>query len=197
MIEKQLIDTASAEPDIASLDDAGKALLKTVHKTIKSVSRDLSQESFSFNTAIARCMELVNAFYKYTADKTEGDSPVSSEDKALITFTVRMLLLILAPMAPHISEQLWHDAGFAPQESDSVHKTQWPQHKDALTIDDEVELVLQVNGKIISKIAAPRGLPKPDAERLARDDVKLKAKINGQEVRKVIVVPDKLVNIVV
>jgi leucyl-tRNA synthetase len=197
LIEKGLIDPKSEAPDIESLDNAGKTLLKTVHKTIKSVSRDLSPEAYSFNTAIARCMELLNAFYKYTAEKTEGDAKVSDADKALITFTVRSLLLLLAPMAPHISEQLWQDAGFAADASDSVHKNQWPQHKDALTIDDEIELVLQINGKIISKIVAPRGLSNPDAERLARDDAKIKAKLNGQQARKVIVVPNRLVNFVV
>jgi leucyl-tRNA synthetase len=197
-IEKKLINPASEAPDMGSLDDSGKTLLKMVHKTIKAVSRDLSPEVYSFNTAIARCMELVNAFYKFTADKTEGVSvEVSETDKALITFTSRSLLLLLAPMAPHISEELWQAAGFAKDPSDSIHKTPWPEYKDALTIDDEIELVLQVNGRIVSKLATQRGLSKPDAERLALEDPKVSAKLNGQEVRKVIVVPDKLVNLVV
>ena len=96
-----------------------------------------------------------------------------------------------------ISEELWHQTGFAKQSGTSIHVATWPSYDDALTIDDEIELVLQVNGKILNKVAARRGLSKPEAEEIALKDDKVKSKINGSAVRKVIVVPDKLVNVVV
>ncbi len=184
--------------EFGSLDDSSKDLLKLVHKTIKAVSRDLNTESFSFNTAIARCMELVNRLYKYVAEKTAGDElKASLEELDLISFAVRSLLLLMAPMAPHITEELWHTTGCAGSSSESIHCTQWPAYVEDLTVDNEVELVLQVNGKIVNKLVAPRGLDRQNAEQLAMSDSRIQSKINGQQIRKVIVVADKLVNIVV
>jgi leucyl-tRNA synthetase len=79
----------------------------------------------------------------------------------------------------------------------SIHTETWPTYEDALTIDDEIELVIQVNGKIVNKIAARRGLAKQEAEDIALTDIKVKDKLNGSSVKKVIVVPDKLVNVVI
>jgi leucyl-tRNA synthetase len=185
-----------------NMEPQDRELLKRVHKTIKSVSADLSSERYIFNTAIARCMELVNELYKYVSDCGEGQNGskervFSHEEKALLTFSVRHLLLLLAPMAPHTSEELWQAAGFGGQDKKSIHVTAWPKFDDALTIDNEIELVLQVNGKIISKVAAARGLGKSEAEAMALSDGKIKSKIDGFAVRKVIVVQDKLVNVVI
>lgn len=189
-------DTADVKP--AELDGTSAELLKLTHKTIKAVSRDLSQESYSFNTAIARCMELVNGLYKFVAEKSVEDKlTLSSQEKALFSFSIKHLLLLMAPMAPHISEELWHLSGFAAGKDKSIHVTKWPAFDEALTIDNEIELVLQVNGKIVNKVVAPRGLAKSAAEELAISDAKMKGKIDGQPIRKVIVVADKLVNIVV
>lgn len=185
-----------------ALDDRSKSLHSLVHKTIKSVSNDLSQERYIFNTAIARCMELVNGLYKYVFEVSESNSsgngsPFSPEQRNLLAFSIRSLLLLLAPMAPHITEELWERSGFLAQGGKSIHVTQWPGYVEALTIDNQVELVLQVNGKIVNKVSAPRGLARPQAEELALKDEKMLVKISGQPVRKVIVVPDKLVNVVV
>jgi leucyl-tRNA synthetase len=197
--EKGYINPEPGEIGADGLDAASKDLLKLTHKTIKSVSRDLSQQVYSFNTAIARCMELVNGLYKYVADKSTGDQlNLSSAEKDLISFSLRSLLLLMAPMAPHITEELWHQTGFAKSGTEpSIHVTAWPTHREDLTIDDEIELVLQVNGKIVSKMTAPRGMDKKKAEELALNDAKMLGKIDGQPVRKIIVVPDKLVNVVV
>jgi leucyl-tRNA synthetase len=100
-------------------------------------------------------------------------------------------------MAPHISEELWHMTGNAGGPADSVHVTAWPAFVQELTVDDEIELVLQVNGKIVSKVVAPRGLSSAEAESLALNDAKVKSRLDGQPVRKVIVVANKLVNLVV
>lgn len=184
-------------PSIDSLADRSKPVLKLVHKTVKAVTNDLSPERYVFNTAIARCMELVNGLYKFVAEirVLEGGG-VSKEDKQLLSYSMKTLLLLLAPMAPHISEELFQklpstgDAG-------SIHTHTWPTFEESLTVDDEIELVIQVNGKIVNKVAAPRGLEKNKAEQIALDDEKVKAKLNGGTVRKVIVVPDKLVNVVI
>ncbi|HMW90421.1 MAG TPA: leucine--tRNA ligase [Candidatus Obscuribacter sp.] len=170
---------------------ADKNLIKLVHKTIKAVSNDLSPERYVFNTAIARCMELVNGLYKYVQEvEPKEASPV-------LSFAVYNLLLLLAPMAPHITEELYHQLGLALSDKDSIHCSKWPDFDESLTVDDEIELVLQVNGKIVSKVPASRGLDRKAAEGLAMDDDKMKAKLTGQAVKKVIVVPDKLVNVVI
>lgn len=202
------------------LDTSGQNFHKLVHKTIKAVSNDLERGRYIFNTAIARCMELVNGLYKYAqelnARASEGNGKsktsltgegaatlapqghsLSTDELQLLSFAIRNLLLLLAPMAPHISEELWKQAGYITKDTDSIHITQWPTFDEALTIDNQIELVLQVNGKIVNKVPAARGLEKKTAEDLALADEKVKSKIEGQAIKKVIVVPDKLVNVVV
>ncbi len=218
LIERGVIKPAN-QVNHAELDESGKTFHKLVHKSIQAVSADLDPSRYVFNTAIARCMELVNGLYKYSQElaargdgsngndngKEKGstsDSLVPEADKLskaeaeVLSFGVKSLLLILAPMAPHITEELYQRAGFLEDGRQSIHQTPWPEFDPALTFDDEIELVLQVNGKIVNKVSAPRGLDRPKAEEIALADVKVKAKIDGLSVQKVIVVPDKLVNIV-
>ncbi|MEZ4535385.1 MAG: class I tRNA ligase family protein [Cyanobacteriota/Melainabacteria group bacterium] len=121
---------------------------------------------------------------------------MKAEERQLLSFAVRNLLLMLAPMAPHITEELWSRTGFMAAYDSSLHVFPWPGFDDKLTIDDEVELVLQVNGKIVNKVPCVRGMAKTEVEELALADEKVKAKLNGQSVKKVIVVPNKLVNVV-
>jgi leucyl-tRNA synthetase len=206
-----LIESGAIKPDSISstpavehekLDQKSQALHSLVHKTIKAVTADLSAERYNFNTAIARCHEMVNGLYKYLQDAgSDNGSSVtkefSQEQVALFVFAMRSLLLVLAPMAPHIAEELWEQAGFAKAEAAFIHVTKWPTFDESLTIDNQIELVLQVNGKIVSKVSAPRGLAKPQAEEIAMNDRKIRSKIDGQQIRKVIVVPDKLVNVVI
>jgi leucyl-tRNA synthetase len=198
---RKVAETGYAKVEPEALDAKGKALNSLLHKTIKAVSQDLDPERYIFNTAIARCMEFVNGLYKYMAEASDnngdGGGAIAASEQSLLVECVRNLLLLLAPMAPHLSEELWERAGFASQTGTSIHIATWPKFDDALTIDDEIELVLQVNGKIVSKVAARRGLPKPEAEEIALKDGKIQTKINGQSIRKIIVVPDKLVNVVV
>jgi leucyl-tRNA synthetase len=201
-----ILGTVSDTKLPADIEPAEKQLLQLVHKSIKAVSQDLSQERFIFNTAIARCMELVNGLYKYHADRSEassgknggsGAAPYSDEQKQLITFAIQRLLLLLAPMAPHTTEDLWQQCKFGGNELKSIHVTEWPTYSEELTIDNEIELVFQVNGKLVSKALTKRGIAKDEAEKLALADGKIQAKIAGQTIRKVIVVPDKLVNVVI
>ncbi|MBS2011209.1 MAG: leucine--tRNA ligase [Cyanobacteria bacterium SZAS TMP-1] len=188
------LQAAQGEIDEASLDPAARAVLRSVHKTIKAVTQDLSPERYVFNTAIARCMELVNALYKYVQEEKDLNSTQARE---VLTYACKSLLLLLAPMAPHISEELFHQSKFAKSLQESIHTHAWPSFDEKLTIDDEIELVLQVNGKIVSKVAARRGLTREAAEAIALAEEKVVAKMNGGGARKVIVVPDKLVNVVI
>jgi len=188
------LKAAGGDIDEAGLDAGAKTIFRSVHKTIKAVTQDLSPERYVFNTAIARCMELVNALYKYVQEEKDLNS---AQAKDVLTYACKSLLLLLAPMAPHISEELFHQSGFAKSLQESIHTHTWPTFDDKLTIDDEIELVLQVNGKIVSKVAARRGLSREAAEAIALAEEKVLAKMNGGGARKVIVVPDKLVNVVI
>jgi leucyl-tRNA synthetase len=193
--------------DPARLSPTDRQLLSLVHKTIKAVSQDLSPERYIFNTAIARCFELVNGLYKFQNEimgegnggngKNGAAAPQSRERKALLTFAIRNLLLLLAPMAPHTTEELWQKCKFGGKGEQSIHTTAWPTFYEALTIDNQIELVFQLNGKVVSKANVPRGLSEDQAKELALSDQKIKAKIGELSVRKVIVVPDKLVNVVI
>ncbi len=149
---------------------------KAVHKTIKKVSDDY--ERMKFNTAIAAMMSLVNDF-------TKKGSVTKGEYLALIT--------LLNPVAPHMTEELWEkygDGGFL-----SVHK--WPEYDDEKTVDDEVEIVVQINGKIKDKLMISAGLDKDGTLEAAMASEKIKNLIDGKEIVKTIAVLGKLVNIVV
>jgi len=219
--QKLIALPANINFDTANLPPALVALLKLTHKTIKAVSQDLGADRYLFNTAIARCMELLNGLYKFIGDKTsrDGDKNTSGSEntvpvlennggkgmsvtvfdqmeRQVLTFAYSNLLLLLAPMAPHVTEELWHNLGFTDSEGESIHVHNWPAYDEKLTIDDEIELVLQVNGKIVSKQIVPRGLEKSKAEALALADNRVQMKIDSRPVRKVIVVIDRLVNVV-
>ena len=199
LIEAGAISQNDAAPSFDSLPDSGKTALKLVHKTIKAVTKDLQPERYVFNTAIARLMEMVNGFNDYlrAVKAVENPQNLSDAEKALLGFASRHLLLLLAPMAPHISEELFQMLPSRKGKTGSIHTETWPSYDDALTVDDEIELVIQVNGKIVNKVAARRGLDKQQAEEIALTDDKVKDKLNGSSVKKVIVVPDKLVNVVI
>jgi len=136
-------------------------------------------EGLQFNKAIAALYELTNAI--------EKAAPSASRDAA-----IRILLLLAAPAAPHLAEQAWVLRGEAGMIADAA----WPEYDPALLIDDEVTIAVQVNGKLRDTLVAPRGLAKDATEALALASLKVQAQLAGAAPRKVIVVPDRLVNIV-
>ena len=148
---------------------------RTLHKTIKKVSQDI--ETLSFNTAISRMMEFVNFFTK----QKQRPQPLMEQ-----------FVLLLSPFAPHITEELWKLLGH----NESLAYEPWPQFDESLTVDAANEVPIQIKGKIKSKIMVPSGTSKDDLEKLALADEKIVEALDGLTVRKVIVVPDKLVNIV-
>ncbi len=157
-------------------EDYSKELETNVHKTIMKVSDDF--EKMKYNTAIAAMMSLVNDFYK--AERvTKGE--------------YRTLITLLNPVAPHITEELWEMYGTG----GLLATTKWPDFDPDKTVDDEIEIVVQLNGKIKDKVMTKNGLSKDEMEAAVLDNDKVKALIDGKTVVKVICVPGKLVNIVV
>lgn len=152
------------------------ALEKNIHKTIKKVGEDF--ERMKFNTAIAAMMSLVNDFYK-AASITRGD--------------YKILLTLLNPVAPHMTEELWEIFG----NGKLLSLEPWPQYDPEKTVDDQVEIVVQINGKIRDKVMIHAGLDKESTEKAAMASEKIREMITGKTVVKVIAVPGKLVNIVV
>jgi leucyl-tRNA synthetase len=157
-----------------------KAQLKVIHATIKKVGEDI--ESLSFNTAISQMMIFVNTF------TNANPRPKSA---------LRTLLQVLNPFAPHLTEELWERLGFAENGARPLSTEPWPVFDPALLIEDEIEIVLQVNGKVRDKIIVKKDASKEDVEAAARASSKIAEWTAGKEIKKVVVVPGKLVNIVV
>jgi leucyl-tRNA synthetase len=149
---------------------------RMLHKTIQAVTRDLDQ--MSFNTAIARMMEFTNFFLKEESRPRAAMEP---------------FVLLLAPFAPHLAEELWQALGHT---STLAYET-WPQYDEALLREDTVEVPVQVNGKLRGKIAVPTGSDAAAIEAAARADSHIAELLAGKNVAKVIVVPGRMVNFVV
>lgn len=177
--------TEDASYDVNDLSKVERDLRRALHASIKKVSEDIG-ERHNFNTAISSIMELVNAMYALKDSST-------SLHQGLMREVVSKLLRLLAPFAPHISEELWSHT----MKEGSVHKQAWPVF-DPLAIKlEEVEIVLQINGKVREKIVVAVGLTAKELEEKALGQDKVQALIEGKQVVKVICVPQKLVNIVV
>jgi leucyl-tRNA synthetase len=170
--------------DISALTAEERTLRRSVHKTIRKVTEDLD-ERFHFNTAIAAVMELLN-----TLQSTELSSP---QQGAVMKEALESLVLLLSPIVPHISEELWQRLGHA----ELLSSTPWPEYDPAAVVDEEVLVVVQVNGKLRSKITLPAGMDEDSLKAKALADEKVQPFLEGLQVRKVICVPGKLVNIVV
>jgi leucyl-tRNA synthetase len=176
---------AQEDYDVATLDVNEKELRRALHATIRKVTDDVA-DRFNFNTAISSIMELVNAMHTYRDVAT-------SPNPALIRETIATLLRLLAPFAPHITEELWSLTGHA----DSIHQQAWPKWDAEALKTAEVEVVFQINGKVRDKLTVPSDLSMAELEKVALDQERVQQLIEGKTVVKVIAVPNKLVNIVV
>ncbi len=181
---KEIISKVSGEIKYSELTKVDKDLLRITHSTIQRVTSDLS-ERFNFNTAISRIMELVNAAYDYK-DKEENINPLVLKE------AVETIVLTLMPFSPHIAEELWAELG----KTELLVKTNWPEVTEEYLAEDEVEVVLQINGKVRDKIKVPADLNKEEMEKFAMDSSRIKELTEGKAIKKVIVVPKKIVNIV-
>ena len=173
----------AASLDVNALNDAEKALRRKTHATIAKVTDDVGRR-FTFNTAIAAVMELFNEVSKLKTDTAAGTTARFEAYRAIV--------LLLSPITPHITQNLWHTLGFTTLLMDET----WPQADESAMQQDELELVVQVNGKLRSRISVAASAPKDAIEADALADENVKKHTDGQTVRKVIVVPGKLVNIV-
>jgi leucyl-tRNA synthetase len=158
-------------------------LYRKTHQTIKKVTTDIERE-YHFNTAIAALMELVNEISSFV--------PNSDEDQKVFRFALEQVLLLLSPFSPHIAEELWETTGNAP----SIFEREWPVWDEEAAREETIELVVQVNGKLRSKIMMPAGTSDDEIRRLALEDEKIKEIASGKAIKKVIVVRGKLINIV-
>ena len=163
--------------------DAAKQLRFKEHDTVRRVTRDIENE-FQFNTAIAAVMELVNEMYGLK-DKL-GDEPEA------LSSAMATAVTLLSPVAPHVCEELWQALGHA----ESLAVQPWPTYDEKALVKDEVTLVVQVNGKVRGKFQAANNAPKDEVEKTALEQENVAKFIEGKTVRKVIVIPNKLVNIV-
>jgi leucyl-tRNA synthetase len=167
--------------------DAARALRLVLNRSVKGATEDLA--SWQFNTAIARIMELVNECYQY-APVEETSEP---EDPALMRAAIETVIRLLAPIAPHLGEELWVMTGHDPPLIDAG----WPDYDPEILRTEEVTIVIQVNGKVRDEIRVPRDLPDQEVEAQALAHGRIPEILDGRQVRKVIVVPNKLVSLVV
>jgi leucyl-tRNA synthetase len=182
----RLVTDFTAQPRVArnqqgQLSKAQKDLRRAVHIAIKEVTEDVEGE-YQFNTAVSELMKLSNAL-----------AEASCKDSAIYAEGIRTLVVLLAPLAPHIAEELWHQLG----NNESVHKQAWPKYDGSALVADEITLVIQVNGKKRADLQVPAQADKAELEKYARESEIAQRYIEGKEIKKVIVVPGKLVNFVV
>jgi leucyl-tRNA synthetase len=177
-VAEKLQDTNPASGEI----DGG--ILRLTHKTVKRVTADIG-ERMNFNTAIAALMEWLNAFTAYAG--------ADGADPATLRYGAETFLHLLLPFAPHIAEELWRDLGH----DDMLSLRPWPAFDPALTLDEEIEIPVQVNGKIRGKLTVPRDAPQDGVLAQALEIDNVRAHTDGKTIIKKILVPNKIVTIVV
>jgi leucyl-tRNA synthetase len=179
------ITGSAAQLDVAGLTNEGRVLRRQVHKTIRKVTEDI-EERFHFNTAIAAIMELVNTLQAFEPKNSPQNAPVVKE-------AIESVVMLLAPFVPHFAEELWsmlgHDKG--------VDQSGWPAYDPAAVVDEELLIVVQVNGKLRGKVTVAASAAEDEVKAAALAEERVKPFIDGKSIRKVVYVPGKLVNIVV
>ncbi len=181
-----LLASGKLKPDLAKMETPERNLYRKLHESIAKITHDL-EGAFQFNTAIAQIMELMNAL-----DDIKVDTSSSEQCRAVYREAIETLVILISPFAPHVAEELWGELGHPP----SVIQATWPEVNTKALARDEIEIVIQLNGKIRGRETIPTSLaPKAvEAHILAQDAVK--QLLAGLTIRKVVVVPGKLVNIV-
>ncbi len=165
------------------IKQAERELVRITHQTIKKVTQDL--EKIRFNTMLAALMELTNYLMKIKAEGVVTSSALKE--------SIDSLLLMLAPTAPHLAEELWHRTGH----EYSIHNQRWPSWDEALAKDEEITLVVQVNGKLRDRITVLVSITEDEARKLVLERPRVKAYTEGKEIAKIIYVPGRLINLVV
>ncbi|GBE03204.1 leucine--tRNA ligase [bacterium BMS3Abin09] len=174
----------NGDKDHSELSDHDSQLLRKTHQSIKKVTNSIERD-YHFNTAIAALMELINEAYAF---RQAGDL-----DPDVLRFCIKQAILLISPFAPHVAEELWRAIG----EVGSVFNEKWPVWDEDIAKEDEIQLVVQINGKVRAKLMVPAGLDDETLKEKAFAEQKIREQINGKPPRKVIVVKGRLVNIVV
>jgi len=186
--------------DFDSLSEANKTIVRAFHSSLKAITEDLDPSRFMFNTAISRMAEFINTMYKFL------DLGFTEEDKLVLQHVLFNFIKVLAPFTPHLAEELWsiYVLKLDPDSKDyaetliksSVHRQSWPQYVQEFTESDTVNLVLQIKGKKIDVVEVAKDLSDVELEKIAFQNPKIINRLTGLSVKKVIVVSNKLVNIV-
>jgi leucyl-tRNA synthetase len=170
-------------PEPVCSNSADKSLNLMLNSSIKKVTEDAGGR-FNFNTAISSIMELVNEMYKYKNGEI---------NKPLFNKAIETLLVLLNPFSPHLTEELWNQLGH----EDRLYNHTWPEYDESALVKDEVQVILQINGKLKDKLMMPNNSAKEVVEEAARASDRFKEAVSGREVVKVIYVPNKIINFVV
>jgi leucyl-tRNA synthetase len=170
---------------ISPLDQETRTLRQKIHKTIMKVGEDV--ERFHFNTAISAIMELVNALYQFKLEE-HGEST----GRGVFKEATEAIILLLSPFVPHISEELWEALG----KEESVIKTPWPEYDREAIVEEEILVVVQVNGKLRDRITVPSSMGDEEIRQVALEREKIRRLIGDKAVQRIILVPKKLINIV-
>jgi leucyl-tRNA synthetase len=179
---------AAARPRPGDLSGPGRAFRRTVHETIRRVTADI--DAFHFNTAISALHELVNATHAYATESL--DRAASEERAGLLAEAIDTLVRLLAPFAPHLAEELWEQLG----RRDSVFRASWPVAETAALEREAVQVVVQVDGRVRTRLVVPPEIAEDRLRNEALADEKVRPWLRAREVARVVVVPGRLVNIV-
>jgi leucyl-tRNA synthetase len=183
LVHSNLERVADREAPIPTeLDVESREVRRRTHQAIERVTAAI-EGGFQFNTALARCNELLNL----VRSKAEVTDP------AVLRETIEIVLRILSPVVPHLAEELWHELGH----NESIFSQGWPEVDAQAAVEEQIEIPVQVNGKVRSRLQVAPDISREDLERLALADAKIQGYIEGKEIAKVIVVPGRLVNVAV
>jgi leucyl-tRNA synthetase len=186
--ERQDALKSQATPDAGALTAAQKSLRRDIHANLKQADFDYSR--MQYNTVVSAAMKMLNAL----EDAKLGNSPAEA---ALLAECVGILLRALYPVAPHITHALWNELGYPARHGTEIIDAPWPQADETALVTDEIELVVQVNGKLRASIRVPAAADKSAIEQAAIGDANVQKFVAGQAIKRVILVPGKLVNVVV
>ncbi len=178
---------AGEQGDASQLSPPLRAVVRKLHQTIKKVTQDIERE-FHFNTAIAAVMEFLNLLYDTEKRVDWGEASV----RGVMREAVEKILLMLVPFTPHICEELWERLGNEP----SICLQEWPGYSEELAREEEITIVVQVNGRVRARFLASPGTPKEELEKRALELDNVKRHLEGRTIKRVVVVPNRLVNIV-
>lgn len=175
----------NAQPDMSCLNSEEKEMRRKVHATLKKVTQDVDR--YSFNTAVAGVMELVNSLYQF-----RDVARTRTEAMGVMQEAIEIVLLMLAPFAPHITEELWHEVGH----NGSIHEESWPAADESALVQAESEIVIQVNGRVRDRMRVPKGKDSEYLRQAAFGRDRVKELVEDKGIRDVFIVPERLINIV-